>query len=183
LRLEDILGTFYEVKEEVSLVKEKVVFDRLQTLDKLALVEYHVHQLLGAPLIGSFYRFIEIKLGIQVSACSRHIFSLLLHLLISVGLGDGKARAGEEHVFVLGPWVFEVLAALPYHVEVFARVQHLFLMLCEENGNHFIPIGESFLPVLIIEVLLNILLALGFVLPNDKFVEGVLEDSLENPFP
>lgn len=79
------------------------------------------------------------------------------------------------------PWISEVKATFAYYIEVLAGVQHLFFVLCEKYGDHFFAIGEAILPVLVVEVFLNVFLAFCLVLSHDEFVEGVFQDALEDP--
>ena len=60
-------------------------------------------------------------------------------------------------------------------------MKDLLLVFGKEYRYHLILVGEPLLPVLIIEVLLNVLLRVGFVLLHDEFVERVLQDALEDP--
>ncbi len=53
-------------------------------------------------------------------------------------------------------------------------MQDLLLVFGKEYRYHLILVGESLLPVLIIEVFLNVLLRVVFVLLHYEFVERVL---------
>lgn len=94
---------------------------------------------------------------------------------------NGKTRPSDEQVLMFRPWIPEVKAALSNDIEVFARVQHLFLVFSEEYGHHFFSVGEAILPILVVEVLLDVFLALRLVLSHDELVEGVFQDTLEDP--
>jgi hypothetical protein len=108
----------------------------------------------------------------------------LLHLLIFIHLSVSdtarrlllnlKSIATEEHVLMLGPWIPDVFAAFSYDIEIFAGVKDFFFVFSQENGNHLLPIGESFIPVLIIKISLDILLTALLVLLDNELVKGVL---------
>lgn len=55
-------------------------------------------------------------------------------------------------------------------------------MLRQKDRYHFISIREAFLPILVIEISLNVLLLASLVLLDDELFEGVLEYTTEDPF-
>lgn len=114
------------------------------------------------------------------------ILLILFHLLIVIALLAPFIResgASDELVLVFGPWIPEVEAALPDDVEVLACLQHFVFVFREEYGHHLLATGEPLLPVLVVEVLLEALLALRAVLTHYELVERVLQDALEDPLP
>ena len=54
-------------------------------------------------------------------------------------------------------------------------------MFGQEDRDHFFAVGESLLPVLVIEVSFNILFLASLVLLHNELTEGVLQHSTEDP--
>ena len=126
-------------------------------------------------------------------------FSLVDHLLICVGLWLSNCRiffifggpslhqlfckceAGVSCQVFVGIFNVET-AALSNNVKVFTCLQYLLLVFFQKDRHHFFAIGESFLPVLVVQIDLYVLFFAVLIFFNDEFLERVLKDSTEYPF-
>ena len=98
-------------------------------------------------------------------------------------LVDG--HLGETEALVRGEVLVGVLyvksTALSDHIEVLASMQNFLLVFGQKNWHHFFPIGEPLLPILVIEVRLDVLFLASFVFTHNELFKGVLEHSAEDP--
>jgi len=83
---------------------------------------------------------------------------------------------------MLRPWIMNIFTALTNYIQILSRMKYFFFVFGKENGHHLISGCESLLPILVIEVFLNVLLATRFIFFDDKFIEGVFKNTMEYPF-
>ena len=60
-------------------------------------------------------------------------------------------------------------------------MKDLSLVFIKKDGNHLLPISESLLPILVIQVSLDVFFFAALVLFHDKFFEWVLKNTTEDP--
>lgn len=60
-------------------------------------------------------------------------------------------------------------------------MKHLLLVLGKKNGDHFLSVCKTFLPVMIVKVLFNIFFTFCLVFPYYELIEWIFKDSLKDP--
>ena len=61
-------------------------------------------------------------------------------------------------------------------------MEDFLLEFFEENRDHFLAICEPFLPVLVVEIYLDVFLLAIFVFFDNELLEGILKNSAVDPF-